>query len=180
MSLQQLYHTLSAVISDRKTGKIYIYVRENGSKRFGTVYVGLGEILSVIYSQETGASAFERLLSLGVHEVIFMPRSDVENTPREPDAPFISNVLADIKKALHDESIDDNMKIRHELRQDVEVLLKKIYGPGITQEINKIAELCPPAHNPVGFLDQCRAKAMLMLNRDQVEAIFKPLYAKIL
>lgn len=188
MSSQNLYHTLSSINTDRKTGRLYIYVRENGSKRAGMMQVGLGEILSVNYSQKTGEAAFEKLLSLGVEDVVFMPRSDVSGNEREPNAPSIINALMDLKKLLSDAAVE-NTDIRHELlrrelrqelRQEVEILLKKIYGPGIVNEIEKIAKSYSSDQNPNEFLNQCKAKAMLMLSKDQVEKMFEPLYKKII
>ncbi|MDG4551688.1 MAG: hypothetical protein P9F19_13965 [Candidatus Contendobacter sp.] len=179
MSLQNLYHTLSSIKTDRKTGKVYVYARENGSRRVGMMQVGLGEILGVNYSQKTGAAALERLLSLAIEEVVFMPRSDVDGGDGKSDALSISDVLIDLQRKLFsDDVFAKTLNLGHELRQEVEVLLKKIYGPSIVSEINKIAKSHPPDQNPNEFLNQCKAKAMLMLSKDQVEKIFRPLYEK--
>ena len=94
----------------------------------------------------------------------------------------------DLKKLLSDAAVE-NTDIRHELlrrelrqelRQEVEILLKKIYGPGIVNEIEKIAKSYSSDQNPNEFLNQCKAKAMLMLSKDQVEKMFEPLYKKII
>jgi hypothetical protein len=192
VSLQQLYQTLSSINTDGKTGKIYIYVRENGSKRVGMVQIATGAILSVSYSGKTGEAAIEKLLSLGIEEVIFMPRSDMDGNHREADAPSISNLLTKLHRQLIAGDAIENIDLRRELfqqelrqefgqqlRQEVESLLKKIYGPGIVNEMNKIAKSHPPDQNPGEFLNQCKAKAMLMLSQDQVEKMFGPLYKKI-
>ncbi|MFZ1643769.1 MAG: hypothetical protein WAV07_20525 [Candidatus Contendobacter sp.] len=69
MSLQQLYDTLLSINNDKKTGKLYIYVREKSSKRSGTILVGRGEIFGISYFEKTGRAAFENLLSIGIEEV---------------------------------------------------------------------------------------------------------------
>lgn len=178
MSLQQLYHVLLSVSRDGKPGKVYIYVREDGSKRNGTILVSKRETLSINYLQKTGEAALEKMLSLGIEEAIFMPRSDVESKSRESDTPSLSSILKNLNEKLLSSGIVNTVN-SHEVRQEVEVLLKKIYGPGIVREINKIAESYPIDQDLGGFLDQCKAKAMLMLSKDQVEAMFRPLYAKI-
>ncbi|QQS53259.1 MAG: hypothetical protein IPM89_10095 [Candidatus Competibacteraceae bacterium] len=176
MFLQQFYNTLLSVNRERKSGKIYIYVREGSSKRSGTILVGQGEILGINYSQETNEAALEKMLSLGVEEVVFMPHSDVDSSDKESDAPSILSVLKNIR--LLSDGIT-NAVDPHEIRQEVEVLLKKIYGPGIVKEIDKIAESYPIDQNPGNFLDQCKEKALLMLSKDQVEIMFRSLYEKI-
>lgn len=179
MSLQQLYHNLLSINSDKKTGKIYVYVRENRSRRTGVILVGSGEIIGINYFQRTGGSAFAYLLSLGVEEVVFMPRSDVENYNKEADAPPMLIVLKILKDKLLALGVLKQTDLRQEVRQEVELLLKKIYGPGIVKEINKIDDAFPFSQNPSQFLDQCKGKALLMLNKDQVEVMFEPLYKKI-
>ncbi len=188
MSLQDLYHTLSSIRTDRKTGRIYVYARENGSRRAGMMQVGLGEILDISYSQRTGVAALEKLLSIAIEEVIFMPRSDVGGSAKEPNTPSITDVLIDLEKLLSGNVVENTdfqhellrQELRYELQKEVEALLKKIYGPGIVKEIEKIAESHSPYQNPNEFLNQCKAKAMLMLSKDQVEKMFQPLYKKII
>lgn len=176
MFLQQLYNVLLSANREKKSGRIYVYVRENSSKRSGTISIGQGEILSINYFKETNKAALDKILSLQVEEVIFMQRSDLDSSNRESDAPSILSVLENLK-LLSDDIV--NTVDPREIRQEVEALLKKIYGPGIAREINKIAESYPIDQNPGKFLDHCKAKAMLMLSKDQVETMFKPLYAKI-
>ncbi|MDS4029261.1 MAG: hypothetical protein RKO66_04210 [Candidatus Contendobacter sp.] len=188
MSLKNLYHTLLSVSTDKKTGRVYVYVRENGAKRTGTIEVHAGDILSVNYSKKTGATALEKFLSLMVEEIIFMPRSDVGGNAKEPNTPSIADVLIDLERLLSGNVIENNdfrqelirQELRYELQKEVEALLRKIYGPGIANEIEKIAKSHSPHQNPNEFLNQCKAKAMLMLSKDQVEKMFESLYKKII
>lgn len=69
MSFQLFYDTLFSVKTDKKTGKIYLYVRESGSRHTGEILVDRGEILSVNYSQKKGKIALGKLLSLEVGNV---------------------------------------------------------------------------------------------------------------
>ncbi|MDG4597769.1 MAG: hypothetical protein P9F75_19135 [Candidatus Contendobacter sp.] len=188
VSLKNLHRTLLSVNTDKKTGRVYIYARENGAKRSGTIEVHAGDILSVNYSQKTGAAALEKFLSLVVEEVIFMPRSDVSGNAKEPNTPSIADVLIDLERLLSGNVIENNdfqhelirQGLRYQLQKEVEELLRKIYGPGIISEIEKIAKSHSPHQSPNEFLNQCKTKAMLMLSKDQVEKMFEPLYKKII
>ncbi|MFO1424592.1 MAG: hypothetical protein U1F70_13280 [Candidatus Competibacteraceae bacterium] len=188
VSLKNFYHTLLSVSTDKKTGRVYVYARENGAKRAGTIEVHAGDILSVNYSQKTGATALEKLLSIAVEEIIFMPRSGVSGNAKEPNTPSIADVLSDLEKLLSGGVIENTnfqhellrQELRYELQKEVEALLRKIYGPGIISEIEKIAKSHSPHQNPNEFLNQCKTKAMLMLSKEQVEKMFEPLYKKII
>lgn len=69
MSFQLFYDTLFSVKTDKKTGKIYLYVRESGSRHTGEILVDRGEILGINYSQKKGKIALGKLLSLEVGNV---------------------------------------------------------------------------------------------------------------
>ncbi len=175
MSFQQLYDVLLSVNADKNSGKVYVYIKENSSRHTGIILVGNGEVLGISYSQKTGKDALNEMLSLNIENSIFMPRSDLERNDRKSDTPTVLDVL----QALQDKLLPGSSSKKASLRQEVEEFLKKIYGPGIIKEIDRIASAYPPDQNPHGFLDQCKLKAMLMLNKDKVEKIFNPLYEKI-
>lgn len=180
MSIQQLHDVLLSAYSNRESGKTYIYVRDQGFRRVGLILISRGEISAISYSEKTSMEALETLLSLGIESVIFMPRSDVENNSREADLPPTLKILLQLQARFYlIAKTVVNLNNDH-LRQEVEIILTKIYGPAISKEIDKIAKTHPLDVNPRGFLDQCKSKVMLMLSKSQVETLFKPLYDKIL
>ena len=176
MLLQQFYDVLLSVNKEKKSGKVYVYVKDVFSKRNGIILVDQGEISSISYSNSTSMFALEKMLSLEVKEIIFMPFPSGDSN-KDPDAPSILSVL-DILKSFSNIAAPNAID-PHEIRKGAEALLKIIYGPGITKEIDKIAKAYPIEQDPGKFLDQCKTKAMLMLSKDQVETLFRPLYAKI-
>jgi hypothetical protein len=97
-----------------------------------------------------------------------------------PDAPAILTVLWNLKNKLTSSGIGVGGGLRTaDIRKEVEEILKKIYGPGIIKEIDRIANTYLIEQNPEGFVEQCKLKAQLMLSKDQVEKLFKPLYEKL-
>lgn len=175
MSVQQLYDVLFSIKTDEKSGKIYVYVKENNTRRTGIISVIGGEIVSISYSRKVARAALEEMLSLPVENVILLPSSGVESADKDPDMPTSLNVLS----ALQNRLLDGGVVKVASLRQQVEDILKKIYGPGIVKELDRIAGSYSPEKNPRGFLDQCKLKAMLMMSKEQVEKLFGPLYKQI-
>lgn len=175
MSIQQLYDVLLAVKSDETSGKVYVYVKDQSARRTGTVTVDKGEILSIDFSQKTGEIALAELLSSNLANVIFIPGPTTTTNRKALDAPSILNVLSNLQSRL----VAGGFSKVSDLRKEVEEILKKIYGSGIVNEIDRISSAYPPQQNPKGFLDQCKLKAMLMLSKDQVEKLFNPLYGRL-
>lgn len=175
MSFQQLYDVLLSATTAKMSGKAHVYVKDHGLKRIATILINEGEIWSIVYLQKKGKDALNEILSLSVENVLFIPQSHIEENQKESNAPNILNVLLSIENQLASEDLVKKI----DLRKEVEELLKKIYGPGIVKEIDKIASLYPPRQKPSAFVDQCKLKAMLMLSKDQVEKLFKPIYEKI-
>jgi hypothetical protein len=175
MSFQQLYDVLLAANMAKMSGKAHVYVKDGGAQRTATLSINNGEIWSIVYSQKNGKDALNELLSLAVENVLFMPQANIGESQGDTNVPDILSVLLDIEAKL----APDTLTKKFDLRKDVEELLKKIYGPGITKEIDKIANIYPPRQKPLAFLEQCKSKAMLMLSKDQVEKAFKAIYEKI-
>ncbi|MBE2295288.1 MAG: hypothetical protein IAF00_10060 [Phycisphaerales bacterium] len=131
MFLQQLYDVLLSVNKGKKTGKIYIYVKDGLSKRNGIILVDQGEILSISYSNSTSMFALEKMLSLEVKEVIFMPLSGGDSN-KDPDAPSILSIL-DILKSFSNTAVPNAIDPR-EMQEEVEALLKIIGSSRIDVE----------------------------------------------
>ncbi|MGB4948161.1 MAG: hypothetical protein WBQ05_13340 [Candidatus Competibacter denitrificans] len=179
MSAQQLFDVLLSIKTDEKSGKLYIYVKESNTRHIGTIIVGNGEISSITFLRKTGGLALEEILSLNVEGVVFLPQSGVAANEKSPDAPAIHTVLWNLKNKLTSSGIGVGGLKTADIRKEVEEILKKIYGPGIIKEIDRIANTYLIEQNPEGFLEQCKLKAQLMLSKDQVEKLFKPLYEKL-
>lgn len=176
MSAQQLFDVLLSIKTDEKSGKVYVYVKENNARHIGTIIVGNGEISTITFLHKTGGLALEDILSLNIENIIFVSHPGVKDNEKSPDAPAIMSVLWNLKNKLI--SAGDPIRTA-DIRKDVEEILKKIYGPGIIKEIDRIASIYLIDQNPEGFLEQCKLKAQLMLSKDQVEKLFKPLYEKL-
>lgn len=178
MSAQQLFDVLLSIKTDEKSGKLYIYVKESNTRHIGTIIVGNGEISSITFLRKTGGLALEEILSLNIESTVFVPQSGVTANEKSPDAPAILTVLWNLKNKLTSSGIGSGLRTA-DFRKEVEEILKKIYGPGIIKEIDRIANTYLIEQNPEGFLEQCKLKAQLMLSKDQVEKLFKPLYEKL-
>jgi hypothetical protein len=180
MSAQQLFDVLLSIKTDEKSGKLYIYVKESNTRHIGTIIVGNGEISSIAFLRKTGGLALEEILSLNIESIVFVPQSGVTAHEKSPDAPAILTVLWNLKNKLTSSGIGVGGGLRTaDIRKEVEEILKKIYGPGIIKEIDRIANTYLIEQNPEGFVEQCKLKAQLMLSKDQVEKLFKPLYEKL-
>lgn len=175
MSFQQLYDVLLAATTAKTSGKTHIYVKDQGLKRIATILINNGEIWSIVYLQKKGKDALNEILSLSIENVLFIPQPPVEETQKDLNIPNTLNVLLGIENRINPEGLAK----KFDVRKEVEEILKKIYGPGIVKEIDKIASLYPPRQRPLAFIEQCKLKAMLMLSKDQVEKLFKPIHEKI-
>ena len=189
MSVQQLADSLSAIKTDQKSGKIYVYAKINKVRQVATLVVANGELIRITCSGKTGQSALAEILIMNIENIVFISQLAVDyhaTAPETSDTPRIAAVLEQLKNPsnplIHrDESNRETSKNVNilELRKEVEEVLKKVCGAGIVKEIDRMASLYSVEKNPEVFLEQCKLKAQLMLSASQVEKLFKPLYNKI-
>lgn len=197
MSFQEFYEALTAAKAEKKSGKMYINVTENSTKKIANLLLREGEVLSFSYPPLSGIVALEKILSLWIDKIIFIPSTPDLTAKSDLDTPSIASILDLIKTHLfyaHRQAYEEPKSQRSirpiealaisqtnaiDLHKAVEQILKDIYGPRISRQLDKIAQTHPPKLNPHGFLEECEKKARLLLSEQKVHELFEPLYRQI-
>jgi len=102
LALKKLYEILSLVRDQKKTGRVYVYIREKDTINCAWIVVKDGQVFDIIVQKTSKQTQANNFLTQPIKDIVFVPAQLTESEEQNPYTPSIDSLLKQIESGKSD------------------------------------------------------------------------------